>query len=112
MDLQSNIPETELDHTPYSLQTDMNLITNWSEKYRMSFNQAKCHVLHLGHNNPKASYTMYKQTETVKTPGGIKYTLKFHTLDALLLLSFCGCCHGYSHLFLEFVVLLCNLNLY
>ena len=83
MDLQSNIPETELDHTPYSLQTDMNLITNWSEKYQMSFNQAKCHVLHLGHNNPKASYTMYKQTETVKTPGGIKYTLKFHTLETV-----------------------------
>ena len=83
MDLQSNIPETELDHTPYSLQTDMNLTTNWSEKYQMSFNQAKCHVRPLGHNNPKASYTMYKQTETVKTPGGIKYTLKFHTLETV-----------------------------
>ena len=61
----------------------MNLLTEWSEAYQMSFNLSKCHVLHLGHNNPKAHYTMYKQMHTTKTPGGISYTLQFHTLEAV-----------------------------
>ena len=81
--LKEHIPETESDHTPFSLQTDMNLLTEWSEAYQMSFNLAKCHVLHLGHNNPKAHYTMYKQMHTTKTPGGIAYTLQFHTLETV-----------------------------
>ena len=46
----------------------------------MSFNLAKCHVLHLGHNNPNSTYTMYKQYDTKHTRNSISYRLEFHTL--------------------------------
>ena len=70
-------------HTTSSLQKDINIITEWSEKYQMSFNLSKCHVLHLGSKNPKASYTMYKQHDVKQTKSGISYTLKFHSLDTV-----------------------------
>ena len=47
----------------------------------MSFNLSKCHVLHLGHNNPKSNYTMYKSYNTIQKTNGVSYDLKFHTLD-------------------------------
>ena len=71
---------TEL-HTSTSLQEDINLVTSWSEKYQMSFNLAKCHVLHLGHNNPISEYTMYKCHEIKQTTAGTAYFLQFHTLE-------------------------------
>ena len=71
---------TEL-HTSTSLQEDINLVTAWSEKYQMSFNLAKCHVLHLGHNNPISEYTMYKCHEIKQTTAGTAYFLQFHTLE-------------------------------
>ena len=33
------------------LQNDINNITRWSEEWKMSFNQDKCKILHLGKNN-------------------------------------------------------------
>ena len=56
-DLNQNLPsEAEDIHTSASLQQDINILTNWSEKFQMSFNMSKCHVLHLGHNNPQNPY--------------------------------------------------------
>ena len=57
------------------------MVTAWSEKYQMSFNLAKCHVLHLGHNNPISEYTMYKCHEIKQTTAGTAYFLQFHTLE-------------------------------
>ena len=83
MEQKENLPESEQLHTASSLQNDINLITEWSEKYQMSFNLAKCHVLHLGHNNAKADYTMYKQNSLITAKGGLAYTLEFHTLQTV-----------------------------
>ena len=83
-DLNQNLPsEAEDIHTSASLQQDINILTNWSEKFQMSFNMSKCHVLHLGHNNPQNPYTMYKQQDTVIKNNSISYYLKFHTLDVV-----------------------------
>ena len=84
LNLHDNLPsvaDEETIHTPKSLQEDINIVTNWSEKYQMSFNLSKCHVLHLGHRNPRAHYTMYKQHNTITTRDETSYFLQFHTLD-------------------------------
>ena len=70
-------------HTAMSLQDDLNLITEWSENYQMSFNLQKCHVLHLGHKNPKATYSMYKTINKKETKTGVSYDLKFYTLETV-----------------------------
>ena len=83
--LHENLPEAADVHlhTTTSLQEDLNSITEWSEKFQMSFNLSKCHILHLGHKNPNATYTMYKQHNIHKTKNCISYLLQFHTLDAV-----------------------------
>ena len=40
------------------LQNDINNITRWSEEWKMSFNQDKCKILHLGKNNYCHDYFM------------------------------------------------------
>ena len=86
LDMHENSPSEMADgnlHTTASLQNDINLITEWSEKFQMSFNLSKCHVLHLGHKNPKIPYTMYKQHNTITTNNGTTYFLQFHKLDTV-----------------------------
>jgi hypothetical protein len=38
------------------LQEDLRVLCQWSHDWQMLFNAAKCSVLHVGHNNPGASY--------------------------------------------------------
>lgn len=40
------------------IQRDLDEIGNWSEKWQMPFNLDKCSVMHLGHKNPNADYTL------------------------------------------------------
>ena len=40
------------------LQTDLNCIQQWYDKWQLKFNSTKCKVIHLGHDNSKATYTM------------------------------------------------------
>ena len=44
------------------LQTALDLLCNWADRWEMRFNVEKCHVLHLGKNNQKHSYTMNGNT--------------------------------------------------
>ena len=41
------------------LQTCINLLVDWSEKWLLRFNSSKCKILHLGKNNPKYEYYIY-----------------------------------------------------
>ena len=41
-----------------SLQHDLALISEWSATWQMPFNVTKCHVLHVGRNNPKSNYVL------------------------------------------------------
>ena len=48
-----------IDHqSTISLQNDINHLAQWSDKMLMKFNLEKCHVMHLGANNPKHDYTL------------------------------------------------------
>ena len=48
------------------LQTTLNRLVDWSNKWGMQFNFAKCKVLHLGRTNPRYDYTM-GGTQVAKT---------------------------------------------
>lgn len=42
------------------LQRDLDNLVNWADKWQLRFNADKCHILHLGHNNPHHEYRMRK----------------------------------------------------
>ena len=40
------------------LQKDLNSLAEWSDTWKLQFNPAKCHVLHIGKKNIDSTYTM------------------------------------------------------
>ena len=40
------------------MQQIINNLVEWADKWAMSFNAAKCKILHVGRNNPRNEYTM------------------------------------------------------
>ena len=42
------------------LQSDLDSLVAWADTWQLRFNADKCHVLHLGHNNPHHMYCMKK----------------------------------------------------
>jgi hypothetical protein len=43
---------------PINLQEDLDRLQQWSKTMCLRFNTSKCHVLHLGHQNPAHEYSM------------------------------------------------------
>jgi hypothetical protein len=40
------------------LQDTLNRLCEWADMWGMAFNVQKCHVMHVGRNNPRAEYSM------------------------------------------------------
>jgi len=65
------------------LQDDLNRLVDWSQKWQMGFNEAKCNVLHLGSTNLCYEYSMRNTsleaiTEEKDLDVTINRDLKFH----------------------------------
>ena len=41
-----------------TLQADLDILLDWSNKWQMQFNIEKCKVMQFGYNNPCLDYTM------------------------------------------------------
>ena len=41
-----------------ALQSNLDMLVSWSEKWQIKFNDDKCKVLHIGNNNYCTKYTM------------------------------------------------------
>ena len=57
------------DSETHSLADDLKAAEEWAKKMQMKFNQAKCHVMHLGKNNPCKEYKMTSED-------GMEHTLE------------------------------------
>jgi hypothetical protein len=50
-----------------ALQTSLDNLCEWSAKWGMEFNTGKCHLMHVGRNNPLHTYTMGGQQLAVSS---------------------------------------------
>jgi hypothetical protein len=48
------------------IQEDIELLQNWTQKWDLHFNMSKCHVLHMGKNNPHCSYAFSVNSQRVE----------------------------------------------
>ena len=55
------------DEDRLSLQEDLNHMVDWSNKWQLRFNAAKCKVLHIGRSNPKFDYSMTDTDKNIVT---------------------------------------------
>ena len=74
------LDSTEHENTETSIQNDINILCEWSERMQMSFNIEKCHSLHLGKRNNSHTYTMPKISNSQSSENYIGYTITFHPL--------------------------------
>jgi len=44
------------------LQEDLDKLSEWTDKWQMSFTTKKCKVMHVGRTNQRFKYTMERQT--------------------------------------------------
>ena len=49
-----------------NLQQTIDLMHDWTEKWQLHFNETKCKILHLGHNNQKFNYFIGKDSNRIK----------------------------------------------
>ena len=54
------------DNPTNTLISDLKLLEEWSEKFQMKFHPEKCHVMHIGSNNPRQEYNMTKDNKLHK----------------------------------------------
>ena len=52
---------SDLEGATETLQKDLDLLQNWSEKWLLRFHPEKCHVLKLGHQKSDVTYVMKKK---------------------------------------------------
>ena len=50
----------------HAMQSDVNALQEWSDRWQLFFNSAKCKCLYYGKNNPKNEYFFFKESETCK----------------------------------------------
>ena len=72
--------ETTAEEGSTMLQKDLSYLKEWTTEMQMGFNMSKCHILHLGNNNPQTNYYLPIQTNNNTGKDGISYDLKFHEL--------------------------------
>ena len=66
-----------------NLQNDINALSDWCKTWQMPINVEKCHVMHIGTDNPKHKYWLCDEMLKVCTEEkdlGVVFTndLKFH----------------------------------
>ena len=52
-----------------AIQRDLDNLSAWSDKWLLKFNEAKCKVMHIGYNNTKYNFELYRQN-FIKGAGG------------------------------------------
>ena len=48
-----------------TLQPDLDILRDWSNKWQMQFNIEKCKMMHFGYNNPCLEYKMGRSKLTM-----------------------------------------------
>ena len=39
-----------------TIQEDLDILSDWSKTWLLKFNEQKCKIVHIGHNNPNHEY--------------------------------------------------------